>query len=53
MAKAGFPAKAEFLDLPGFEKARDDADSFRSPTARRWPCGANGKRTLRKRALGA
>jgi hypothetical protein len=32
MAKAGFPAKAEFLDLPGFEKAHDDADSFRSPT---------------------
>jgi hypothetical protein len=32
MAKAGFPVKAEFFDLPGFEKAHDDADSFRSPT---------------------
>jgi hypothetical protein len=32
MAKAGFPLKAEFFDLPGIEKANDDADSFRSPT---------------------
>ena len=32
MAKAGFPEKAEFRDLPGFEKAHDDADSFRAPT---------------------
>ena len=29
---AGFLVKAEFLDLPGFEKAHDDADSFHSPT---------------------
>jgi hypothetical protein len=32
MAKAGFPVKTEFLDLPGFEKSHDDADSFRAPT---------------------
>jgi hypothetical protein len=32
VAKAGFPVKAEFLDLPGFEKAHDNADSFRVPT---------------------
>jgi len=32
MAKTGFPVKAEFLDLPGFEKAHDDANSFVSPT---------------------
>jgi hypothetical protein len=32
MAKTGFPMKAEFLDLPAFEKAHDDVDSFRSPT---------------------
>jgi hypothetical protein len=32
MAKGGFPVKAEFFDLPGFEKAYDDTDSFRSPT---------------------
>jgi hypothetical protein len=25
MAKAGFPGKAEFFDLSGFEKAHDDA----------------------------
>jgi hypothetical protein len=32
MAKVGFPVKAEFFDLPGFEKTYDDADSFCSPT---------------------
>jgi hypothetical protein len=32
MAKTGFPMKAEFLDLLGFEKAHDDVDSFRLPT---------------------
>jgi hypothetical protein len=32
MAEAGFPAKAKFSDLPGFEKAHDDVNSFRSPT---------------------
>jgi hypothetical protein len=41
----GFPVKAGFLDLPGFEKAHDDGDSFRSPTARRWQCGENAALT--------
>ncbi|MGH6934585.1 MAG: hypothetical protein ACRED2_00110 [Methylocella sp.] len=32
MANTGFPPKAEFPDLSGFEKAHDDVDPLPSPT---------------------